>query len=101
MVNHVYICGDGRVCKYMHCHVYHQGVGKKGANNVASLIVKILLQQDLVIGKLKIISDNCSGQSKNNAVFKLVAWHKATGYFKTVNFIFVLLVILKMQLAIF
>jgi len=55
----------------MHCHVYHKGVGKKGANNVASLIMKMLrglnlLRKDLVGGELNIVFDNCSGQNKNN-----------------------------------
>ena len=41
----------------MHAHVYHEGVGKKGANNVASLIIKTLrhlniLREDLVGGEL-------------------------------------------------
>jgi hypothetical protein len=77
----------------MYCHVYHEGVGKKGANNVASLIVKTLrqlnlLQEDLAGGELNIVFDNCSGQNKNNTVLKLAAWLKQMGYFKKVNFVF-------------
>jgi hypothetical protein len=33
---------DGIECDHMHAHVYHEGIGKKGANNVCSLIVKTL-----------------------------------------------------------
>lgn len=36
---------DGRSCTvnvHMHCHVYHEGVGKKSADNVALLIIKTL-----------------------------------------------------------
>jgi hypothetical protein len=77
----------------MHCHVYHEGVGKKGANNVSSLIMKTLrglnlLHKDSVGGELNIVFDNCSGQNKNNTVLKLVAWLMAMGYFKSVQFIF-------------
>jgi hypothetical protein len=60
----------------LHCHVYHEGVGKKGANNVSLLIMKMLcvlniLHEDSVGGKLNIIFDNCSGQNKNNTVMKV------------------------------
>jgi folylpolyglutamate synthase/dihydropteroate synthase len=67
-------------------------VGKKGANNVASLVVKTLTRLNLLredsVGELNIIFDNCSGQNKNNTVLKLAAWLKAMGYFRRVNFIF-------------
>jgi hypothetical protein len=73
--------------------VYHEGVGKKGANNVASLIVKTLqqlnlLREDSAGGELNIIFDNCSGQNKNNTVLRLAGWLNAMKYFDTVNFIF-------------
>ncbi len=42
VVNHAHICDDGRVSEHLHCHVYTEGIGKKGANNVASLIMKTL-----------------------------------------------------------
>jgi hypothetical protein len=93
MVDHAHVYVDGRVTEHMHCHVYHEGVGKKGANNVASLIVKTLrglnlLREDSVGGELNIVFDNCSGQNKNNTVLKLAAWLMAMGYFKSVQFIF-------------
>jgi hypothetical protein len=37
---------------------------------------------------LNIVFDNCSGQNKNNTVLKMVAWLKQMGYFKKVNFVF-------------
>ena len=40
VVNHAHVYDNGRVTEHLHAHVYHKGVGKKGANNVASLIVK-------------------------------------------------------------
>jgi len=93
MVNHAHEYEDGTVKEHMYAHVYHEGVGKKGANNVASLIVKTLrqlnfLRDDSVGGELNIIFDNCSGQNKNNTVLKLAMFLKAAGYFKSVNFIF-------------
>ena len=79
----------------MHCHVYNEGVGKKGANNVASLIVKTLrqlnlLQDDSPGGDCNIIFVNYSGQNKNNIVLKLAAWLQQMGYFKKVNFFFLI-----------
>jgi hypothetical protein len=93
MVDHAHVYVDGRITEHMHCHVYHEGVGKKGANNVASLIVKTLrglnlLREDSVGGELNIVFDNCSGQNKNNTVLKLAVWLMAMGYFKSVQFIF-------------
>jgi uncharacterized protein YnzC (UPF0291/DUF896 family) len=93
MVNHAHEYEDGTVKEHMYAHVYHEGVGKKGANNVASLIVKTLrqlnlLRDDSVGGELNIIYDNCSGQNKNNTVLKLAMFLKAAGYFASVNFIF-------------
>jgi len=39
VVNHAHTYNDGCVSEHMHAHLYHEGLGKKGANNVASLIV--------------------------------------------------------------
>ena len=39
VVNHSHVYPDGKVGKHLHCHVYHKGIGKKGANNVASLLI--------------------------------------------------------------
>ncbi len=77
----------------MHCHVSTEGIGEKGANNVASLIMKRLpklnlLCKDSVGGELNIIVDNCFSQNKNNTVLKLPAWLMAMRYFKEIHFIF-------------
>lgn len=95
MVDHAYEYDDGTISEHMFAHVYHEGVGKKGANNVASLIVKTLheqgrLRKDCAGGELNIFFDNCSGQNKNNTVIKLAGWLRAMGYFKTVNFVFLI-----------
>jgi hypothetical protein len=95
VVNHAHAYNDGRVLELTHAHLYHEGVGKKGANNVASLIVKTLrqlniLHEDSVGGELNIIFDNCMGQNKNNTVLKLATWMMAMNYFKEVNIIFLI-----------
>ena len=49
-----------------------------------------LLQDDAAGGELYIIFDNCLGQNKNNTVLKLAGWLQAMGYFKKVEFIFLI-----------
>ena len=93
VVNHARAYNDGCVSEHLHCHVYHKGVGKKGANNVASLIIKTLrqlniLRDDSVGSELNVILDNCLGQNKNNTVLRMAVWMMAMNYFKEVNFIF-------------
>ncbi len=75
--------------------MYHKGGGKKGANNVALLIVKTLQQlnllcEDSVGGELNVIFNNLLGQNKNNTVLSLAAWLMSVGYFKEVNFVFLI-----------
>ena len=73
MVSHAHIVivnGVGPK-EHMHAHVYHEGVAKKGANNVVSLIMKTLniaglLSTNNPIGELNIIFNNFSSQTKNN-----------------------------------
>jgi hypothetical protein len=68
---------------------------KKGGTNVALLIVKTLqdmniLKQSDPGGELNIIFGNFSGQNKNYTVLKLALWLKEMGYFKQVNFVFLI-----------
>ncbi len=79
----------------MHCPVYTEGVGKKGANNVVLLIMKTLqklnhVREDSVGGELNIIFDNCSGQNKNNTKLKLPVWLMAIRYSKEIHFNFLM-----------
>jgi hypothetical protein len=52
-------------------YIYHEGEGKKGGNNVASLIFKYLDDNGLINRgqpprkELNIVMDNCGGQNKN------------------------------------
>jgi hypothetical protein len=55
-------------------YIYHEGEGKKGGNNVASLIHQYLDEQGwinqrkLARKELNIVMDNCGGQNKNKFV---------------------------------
>lgn len=73
-------------------HLYHEGEGTKGGNNVASLIMKTLKHMDLLkteAGKeLCIVMDNCSGQNKNGMVLRMALLLVERDFFKTVEFCF-------------
>ena len=74
-------------------YCYDEGVGKKGGNNVASLLVKHLsrtvgLDSNDPMKELNIIMDNCAGQNKNKMVLRLAAYLVELNYFTTVNFVF-------------
>ncbi len=78
---------------HMHCHVYQEGIASKGPNNVASLILKTLADSNIIRdnekrGELNIIFDNCARQNKNNTVLRLIPYLVELGYFKAVNFVF-------------
>ena len=73
--------------------MYSEKEGDKGSNNVASLIMKTLTNLNVLRdgeagGKLTIFFDNCAGQNKNNTVLLLVPYLIECGYFKTVEFVF-------------
>jgi hypothetical protein len=66
MIHHAHEYTNGEVKEYMYMYVIHKGVGKKGANNVASLVLKTLtqlnlLQDESVGSELNTIFDNCLG----------------------------------------
>ena len=77
----------------LYTNLYHKGNDAKGGNNVASLIVKVLKQMELLNEdekgfELNLVMDNCGGQNKNRMVLRLTLWLVECGYFKTVNMIF-------------
>jgi hypothetical protein len=79
--------------EHLYCHLYKEGDGKKGGDNVASLLMKSLrhlniLQDDCRGKELNVVFDNCPGQNKNHHVLWLVPYLIEMGYFHTVNFIF-------------
>ena len=66
VVDHAHAYGNGEFKDHMHTHVYHKGGGKKGTNNVVSLMMKtftkINILRDIEIGgELHFLFDNCSG----------------------------------------
>ena len=87
------IVNAGKNSGYLDAYLYHEGEGRKGGNNVASLLIKYLVQrkwlrEDSVGKELNLICDNCGGQNKNNMVIRLAPLLVELGYFKRVNFIF-------------
>eukprot|EP00536_Pseudo-nitzschia_multiseries_P000819 jgi/Psemu1/1854/gm1.1854_g len=74
--------------------VYHEGIGGKGGDNVASIIIMLLkhkgwLKEDDIGGELTVLMDNwCGGQNKNNHMLCLANLLVEAGYFKMVNFMF-------------
>jgi len=69
VVDHSHDHGNRTIGNHMHCHVYHEGIGKKGGTNVASLIVRTLQDMNILRegnpgGELNIIFNNCTGQTK-------------------------------------
>jgi hypothetical protein len=79
----------------LHAFVHDEGDGKKGGNDVASLILKLLrlpeinlMEQEEAGAELNFILDNCSGQNKNRMVLRFANLLVETGIFKRVNFLF-------------
>jgi hypothetical protein len=76
-------------------YIYHEGEGKKGGNNVASLIYKYLDEQGYINRgrqqprkELNIVMDNCGGQNKNRYVLQLAPLFVELRYYRHVNIIF-------------
>ena len=91
IVDHAYDYGNGLFDVYLHAHIYHEGIAKKGANNVASSIMQTMhktnwLREDEMGGELNIIFDNCSGQNKNNTMLRLMVMLGELKFFKKINF---------------
>ncbi len=73
---------------HIHCHEYHEGVTSERVNNVASLILKTLAD-------IGIMREEEKGQNKNNIVLHLVLYLVELGYFKTENFVFLVVGLTK------
>ena len=97
IVGHAHKYPDGTVGEQMHCHMDTNAIGKKGANNVAFLIMKTLRHlnffwKDSIGSELNIVFDNCCCQNKNNVVLRLVQWLAQLGNFYELNIIFFIVV---------
>ena len=74
-------------------HVYDEGIGKKGGNNVTSMLVnefkRLNIMRENETGKeLTVIMDNCAGQNKNRIVLRLATYLVEAEYFEKVSFVF-------------
>ena len=77
----------------MHALVYKEGEGKKGGNNVSSLILFLLKEKGILKkggNELSIVMDNCTGQNKNRMVLRLAPLLVEMGFFKKVSFVFLI-----------
>jgi hypothetical protein len=77
----------------LNCYVYCELTGKKGSNNVASILMHNLFVNNWLMkgnpGKrLTIAMDNCGGQNKNNHVLLLSVYLIEMKYFDEVEFVF-------------
>jgi hypothetical protein len=82
----------------LYAYAYEEETGRKGGNNVASLIMLHLRERGMLHesatgeplpGKLlTIAADNCSGQNKNNHVLRLANYLVEKGYFLKVEVLF-------------
>ncbi len=73
--------------------MYNEGIASKKAKNVALLILKTLTEKCVMReqeegGELNIVFGNCSGQNKNSTVLRLSPYLVEMGYFKAVDFVF-------------
>jgi hypothetical protein len=73
-------------------YIYHEGEGKKGGNNVASLIMKHIIDKGWNVPhrgeELNIIMDNCAGQNKNRMVLRIAPLLIELNWYYKVNMIF-------------
>jgi hypothetical protein len=70
----------------LNCYAYRGFTGKKGSNNVASLLMqdlhdKFWIRKGSPGKSLTIVIDNCGGQNKNNVVLRLAPYLVEMGYF--------------------
>lgn len=68
----------------LHAFLYTEGEGKKGGDNIASLIHEGLKRMGLLnlddpIKELILIFDNCPGQNKNKTVIQFAVWSHCLG----------------------
>lgn len=86
----------------MHAYCYHEGEGRKGGNNVASMLdwylrkkLKMPVFVDMNMeetwgGHLQLVADNCGGQNKNRMVLRYCCYLVETKKFKSVRLMFLI-----------
>ena len=83
----------GGISDKMNVYIWSEGSGKRGANNIASCLLKDYTKRGffndgLNKGSLNVIADNCGGQNKNEDVIRFHAWMVEAGWFNEVNLVF-------------
>jgi hypothetical protein len=78
---------------HLYAHVYSEDKGKKGGNNVVSMLHAQLkqlnlLREDETGGELTIIADNCGGQNKNNFLLRYIVYLVERKFYKKVRVLF-------------
>ena len=79
--------------------IYDEGEGKKGGNNVCSLLLKKLKDGGLIdlskmhgpAKQLSLVFDNCAGQNKNRMVLRFAQFLIDTKVFQRVEIIFLIM----------
>ena len=85
---------DVTLNNHLHAFVYDEGTGKKGGNNVASLLMKLFESKGLLnhpdgpCEEIVVIMDNCSGQNKNRMVLRLAPYLVEMNFCKKMKFCF-------------
>jgi len=72
----------------MTCHCHEEEDGRKGADNVCSVLLIFLvsnnwLREDETGEALCVVADNCCGQNKNSTVIRLMSHLVEMEYFET------------------
>ncbi|KAH9636251.1 hypothetical protein HF086_009447 [Spodoptera exigua] len=61
------------------CFMWHEGQGKRGANEVSSCLMKFISKhKDLGANEFRFWSDNCVGQNRNRIVYAMYMYAAAT-----------------------
>ena len=72
--------------EHLHAYIYTEGEGKKGANNVSSLIMHYLtsnvVEPGVINKELNVIMEKCGGQNKNKTVIQLGSYLQELGWFQ-------------------
>ncbi|CAH1107089.1 unnamed protein product [Psylliodes chrysocephalus] len=66
--------------------IYHEGCGKKGPNEVCSFLYQFIKEYiPKSVRKLRLFSDNCPGQNKNNYLIRMCLFLKDSGRFNDIQ----------------
>lgn len=66
-------------------YLYHEGLGRKGPNEVCSFLNEYLSNVPSTYKKLRLFCDNCSGQNKNQSLSRFCLFLTDSGRFEKVE----------------